>query len=580
MGNFVTMPKLGMTMAEGKIIKWLVEEGATVEKGDYIFETETDKTSLEVDSLYAGTLLKIYFGEGVTVPVNEPVAYIGEAGEEIPELPEPQAAPAQQSESAAAPAPAPAATPAPAAVKKQTAPKAKRPEGNFDYDLIVIGAGPGGYVAAIRAAQLGAKVAVVEKDTVGGTCLNRGCIPTKAFYASANRYRAVLGAEELGVKATGASFDWPAILDRKKKIVKQLTGGVAGLFKKNGIALIEGAATIKKANEVKVGGKAYTCAYILIATGAKPASVIKTDAKLTDTDAVLDINALPKSIVIIGGGVIGCEMAGILNAFGVDTTIVELMPTILPMADKEVAALLADKMQKNGVKILTETTCNSITQKGKTYTLELSNGEKKECDMVLEAVGRSPEAQAFAGLGLKLTDKGYIDVDDMMRTSMDNVYAIGDINGKFQLAHAASEQGIAAVEHMFLDKDEVEEQPIPSCIFTDLEIAYVGLTEEQAKQQDLPIKTFKFPYVANGKALTLGESEGFVKVIADERFGEILGVHIIGADASSMIEEAVMAMRLEATAEVAGSTIHAHPTLSETLMEAFLGASDRGAIHV
>lgn len=574
MGNFVAMPKLGMTMTEGKIIRWLAQEGAQVEKGDYIFETETDKTSLEVDSLYSGTLLKIYYGEGSTVPVNEPVAFIGAEGEEIPERPAPQE-PAKQAEKAKE-IPVVTETPKPKPANKTG--KTERPAGNFDFDLIVVGAGPGGYVAAIRAAQLGAKVAVVEKDSVGGTCLNRGCIPTKAYYASAKRYEDMKRAEEFGLKGDHIGFSWQAIRARKNEIVSKLVAGVAGLLKKNSITLLKGNASVKHPNEVLVDEKAYTCAYILLATGAKPASVLKTQVKPMNTNDVLDLEALPESMVIIGGGVIGCEMAGIMNSFGVEVTIVELLPQILPMTDEEVAAELHRKMEAKGVRILTGTTCEDITQENKDYIVRLSNGETIRCNAVLEAVGRKPATGAVEGLKLERDRKGYVVVDDMMRTSADYIYAIGDINGKFQLAHAASAQGILAAEHMFADRQDTEDQAIPSCIFTDLEIAYIGLTEAQAREKGLPVRTFKFPYSANGKALTLGETEGFVKVITDERWGEILGVHIIGAEASSLIEEAVMAMRCEATAQAAGSTIHAHPTLSETLMEAFLGASS-GAIH-
>ena len=574
MGNFVAMPKLGMTMTEGKIIRWLAQEGAQVEKGDYIFETETDKTSLEVDSLYSGKLLKIYYEEGSTVPVNEPVAFIGAEGEEIPELPAPQE-PVKQDEKAKE-IPVVMETPKPKPANKIG--KTERPAGNFDFDLIVVGAGPGGYVAAIRAAQLGAKVAVVEKDSVGGTCLNRGCIPTKAYYASAKRYEDMKRAEEFGLKGDHIGFSWQAIRARKNEIVSKLVAGVAGLLKKNNITLLKGNASIKNPNEVLVDEKAYTCAYILLATGAKPASVLKTQVKPMNTNDVLDLETLPESMVIVGGGVIGCEMAGIMNSFGVEVTIVELLPQILPMTDEEVAAELHRKMEAKGVRILTGTTCEDITQENKDYIVRLSNGETIRCNAVLEAVGRKPETGAVEGLKLERNQKGYVVVDDMMRTSADYIYAIGDINGKFQLAHAASAQGILAVEHMFADRQDTEAQAIPSCIFTDLEIAYVGLTQAQAKEKGLPGRTFKFPYSANGKALTLGETEGFVKVITDERWGEILGVHIIGAEASSLIEEAVMAMRCEATAQAAGNTIHAHPTLSETLMEAFLGASS-GAIH-
>ena len=584
MGNFVTMPKLGMTMTEGVIVQWLVVEGAHVEKGDYIFEVETDKTSLEVDSLYEGILLKTYYEAGDTVLVNEPVAFIGAENEEVPPLPEPQIqaempADAPVSSAPVSTAPIAASVAIPTAAKTVTAGKAAKPEGGFEYDLIVIGAGPGGYVAAIRAAQLGAKVAIIEKDTVGGTCLNRGCIPTKAYYASARRFRDVSEADAFGISAGKPEVDWQKVLARKQGIVKTLTGGVAGLLKKNGITTLTGTAEVINAHEVKVGDKTYTCAYTIIATGGKPASIIKTDARLLNTDDILDIEKLPKSILIIGGGVIGCELAGIFNTLGTETSVVELMPRILPMTDSDISAALTNKMIKNGINIYTETTCEEIKQNAGDYTVTLSNGETVNAEIVLEAVGRTVVDDAFKNLDIERSQKGRIVVNDFMETSIPYIYAIGDVNGITELAHAASDQGITAVEHLFGNLKTAEKQAVPSCIFTDLEIACVGLTEEQAREQGLPVNVAKFPYAANGKALTLGETEGFVKVIADKRYGEILGVHIIGAEASCLIEEAVMAMRCEATAESAASTIHPHPTLTETLMEGFLGVS-KGMIHM
>ncbi|GHU62829.1 dihydrolipoyl dehydrogenase [Clostridia bacterium] len=577
MGNFITMPKLGMTMTEGTITKWLVEEGAAVEKGDYIFETETDKTALEVDSLYGGTLLKIYHNPGDTVSVNEPVAFIGAEGEEIPELPVPVVAVA---ETAASTVPAAIDAPEASAVTtaKKNFSKAQRMQGSFTYDLIVVGAGPGGYVAAIRAAQLGAKVAVIEKKDVGGTCLNRGCIPTKTFYASAQRYRNVTEAPELGITVGNVSFDWRTILSRKNKIVARLIGGVQELFKKNGIELIRGEADIQKENEVLVDGKAYTTEFTLIATGTKPASVVKADFVLPTTDEILDLAELPKSIAIIGGGVIGCEIAGIFNTLGVRITMIELLPHILPLADGEVRDALVNKMTQKGIRILTNTSTEEIAKNDIGYTIRLSGGETIDVDLILEATGRTPDGSAFAALDIKQTAKGYIETDEAQRTSRPAIYAIGDITGKYQLAHAASEQGIRAAEHMFGENFEPAGNLMPSCIFADLEIASVGITEEQAAEQGLSVAIYKYPYAANGKALTLGESEGFVKVIADARWGEILGVHIIGAEASNLIEEAVAWMQLEATAESAGRTIHPHPTLSEMLAEAFLGTNGE-AIH-
>ncbi len=583
MGNFVTMPKLGMTMTDGKIMKWLKNEGDKIEKGDYIFEVETDKTSLEVDCLYDGVLLKKYYDEGETVVCNEPMAYIGEAGEAIPEIekvapPTPTAdAPAQSAAVATVPA-----SSSPKKEKKTAAPLFADDTTKYDYDLIIVGAGPGGYVAALRAAQLGAKVCVVEKDTVGGTCLNRGCIPTKSLYASANQWRKIKEADSFGFKVEKATFDYAKIIDLKNGTVKQLTGGVSALLKKAKVDVKKAVGKVVAEHKVEVDGKTLTAKFIILATGATPASVLKNlpkDVEIYDTDKILDLKKLPKSMVIIGGGVIGCEMACILNNFGVKVTIIELMPTILPMIDEELSACLADHMKKGGITILNGVTADKIAKDGKGYKLTLSDGKEIATDLILEAVGRKTVTDGFEGLGVNISPKGFVEVDEFCATNLPSVFAIGDINGKWQLAHAASEQGITAVERMFGGLTEVEEQPVPSCIFTDLEISVIGMTEKEAKEQGIPVRVFKFPYAANGKALCLREKEGFAKVVADERFGEILGVHIIGAESSVMIHEAVAAMRGELTAEAAGTAIHAHPTLSEVLAEAFLGAS-KGALHI
>lgn len=577
MGNFVTMPKLGMTMTDGKITRWLKKEGDQVQKGENIFEVETDKTTLEVDSLYSGILLKKYYPDDSIALCNSEVGFIGEAGEAIPEITLPAAA-SGTGEKPAAAIPAPLEAPA---EKIKAAPLAADDKTSYEYDLAIIGAGPGGYVAALRAAQLGAKTVVIEKDELGGTCLNRGCIPTKALYTSAKQFRKILHANEYGIKVAGAEIDFPAIMDRKDRIVKKLTNGVGTLLNKQKVDVIRGVAKIQKEHEIIVGDRKIICKYAILATGGKPASVLKNigaGVEIYDTDKLMGLKQLPESAVVVGGGIIGCEIGCILNAFGVHVTIIELLPEILPMVDKELVDCLAKKMRKNGIDIRNSTTVDAIEKSGDSYSVKLSDGQTVSCGMVFEAVGRKVDGTAYENLGIKLSPKGFIETDAFGCTSLPGIYAIGDITGKWQLAHAASEQGIAAVERLFGGKTEAEEQNVPSCIFTDLEIATVGLTEAQAKAKGLKTRSFKFHFSANGKALTLGESEGFVKVVCDERFGEILGVHIIGPEASSLIHEAVMAMRLEATAEFAGSTIHAHPTLSEALMEAFLGCS-KGALH-
>ncbi len=568
-----------MTMTEGKIVKWLKNVGDKVEKGDYIYEVETDKTTLEVDSLYGGILLKQYYEEGEDVPCDLEVGYIGEAGEEVPEIEKFVATDAVKGEVAPAAAPtAPIEGPTKAAKAQPLMDDGKV----YDYDLAIIGGGPGGYVAALRAAQLGVKTVVIEKDVLGGACLNRGCIPTKALYTSAKQWQSFLNAEQFGFKIEGASFDFGAIMKRKNGIVKQLTGGVGMLLKKAKVEVIKGEAKMSKEHEISVGDKTITCKFAMLATGSSPASVLKNVAdgvKIYDTDKLMDLKKLPKFMVIVGGGIIGCEIGCIMNSFGVDVTIVEMLPSILPMVDSEVAAYLSKHMSKNGITLVNGVTADAIDKEKTGYNVKLSDGNAVKCDMILEAVGRAVNGKAFDKLGVKMTAKGFVDVDDFMRTNLQSVYAIGDINGICQLAHAASEQGIASVERMFDGKTEAEEQNIPSCVFTDIEIAYIGLTKAQAAEQGIEAREFKFPFAANGKALTMGEGEGFIKVVTDPRFGEILGVHIIGPEASTLIHEAAIAMRLEATAESAGTTVHAHPTLSEAMSEAFLGSS-RGALHI
>ena len=570
MGNFVLMPKLGMTMTAGKITKWLVTEGKSVQKGEYIFEVETDKTTLEVDSLYEGVLRKIYFDELSEVPVNTPVAYIGGEKEEIPPL-EAASLPMEQET-----APEKRETPV-ETIKASLTPQKSATV--YDFDLIVVGAGPGGYVAAIRAAQLGAKVAVAEKDRVGGTCLNRGCIPTKALHQSAKEWKILREAAARGFSVKEASFDWGKIIAHKNDTVLKLVSGVEGLLAKNGVALMKGAAEVRRAHEVLVNGTAHTAKNIVLATGGVPVAKIKSQEKLFNTDDILDLTALPRKIVIIGGGVVGCEMACILHEFGVDTTVVEFLPRILPMFDADLSAALAQNMARGGIELRTSATVAEVAGKKGGYTVKLTDGSAIACDLVLEAIGRRADTSAFSGLGVACRGNGFVAVDEFLATNVEGVYAIGDLNGISQLAHSASHQGMTVAEHLFGGLTKIEQQPVPACVFAGLEIASVGKTLREAKEEGVSAREYAFPYAANGKALSMHAQEGFVKVVYDDVYGEILGVHIAGEQASTLIHEAVVAMRAEMTVHDVGHTIHAHPTLSETLMEAFLGCST-GAIHI
>ncbi len=446
----------------------------------------------------------------------------------------------------------------------------------YEFDVIVVGGGPGGYVAAIRASQLGAKVALVERGALGGTCVNRGCIPTKALYHAAHVWRTINGALKEGFTVENASFDWAAVLKRKNVAVKKLATGVSGLLAKNGVTVIAGEARVERAHEV-IADRTYTTDYIVLATGSRPVCRILSEAKLLTTDDILDLPALPGSLAIIGGGVVGCEIASIFAAFGVKITVIEFMPRILPMFDAEVAETLRAAMSAAGVKIITNARFVRVAgDKPRRFALE--DGTQIECDIVLEAIGRAAETASFAGLGLELNAKGYVRVDANYLTGAEGVYAIGDVNGLSQLAHSASHQGVSAVEHALLGKS-AERQLVPACVFALLEIASVGMTLDEAKSTGYPAAIeSKFSYAGNGKAASMGATKGFAKVVCDKDSGQILGAHIVGESASTIIHEAVMAMRAGLTAKEAGETIHAHPTLSETLMEAFLGAAGN-AVH-
>jgi dihydrolipoamide dehydrogenase len=565
MGEFMLMPKLGMTMESGKILKWLCQEGETIEKGQAVVEVQTDKVSLEVESLLDGTLLKIYSKEGETVLVNSPIAYIGVVGESIP--------PVETAESGTA-----------IEVKSSEEVKDDSSDGT---DLVVIGGGPGGYVAAIRAAQLGAKVVLVEKDKLGGTCLNRGCIPTKVLFNSAEAWRNILESAAMGISVNDATFDWGKIIARKNTVVNQLVTGVDGLLKKNSIEIVKGVAKVIDSSNVHVtytGGRSDTIKTrnIILATGTVPGNIplaISPNVNVYDINGILDLEELPKSMVIIGGGIMGVEIATIFRTFGVDVSIIEIMPTILPTVDEELVVIAQEELRQQGIKLINGIQITSIEKSDKTNRVVMANNSTIEAEVIMVSVGRKPQTEAYNSLNLKLDEKGYILVNEKMETNTKNIYAIGDITGKIQLAHVASAQGIIAAENIMGKVNTMEYNAIPNCVWIHPQIAYVGLTEREVKKRNIPYKTFKFPFYANGKAVALGNTKGFVKIITDTRWDEIIGVHIIGPNATDLIAEAVIAMKLEATCEDLARAIHAHPTLSEALMEAAAGIKGE-AIHI
>jgi dihydrolipoamide dehydrogenase len=461
-----------------------------------------------------------------------------------------------------------------------------------EREIVIIGGGPGGYVAAIRAAQLGAKVTLIEKDELGGTCTNWGCIPTKALLRGVELLESLEGVKDFGIQVGQVAVDFSKLMARKDRAVKTLVSGVGGLMKSNGIEVIKGKARLISPQKIEVVDEkqqkvTYQARKIIIATGSVSADLPIPGAKLAgviDSDGALQLTHIPESMVIIGGGPIGLEFGTIFAALGTKVTILEMLPQILPSEDPEVASAL-DKSLKR-FKILTLPGCRvkEITTgsegKGKVVALT-GEGEKAfEAQYVLVAVGRKPniEGLGLQEVGVRFSKKG-IEVNEKMETSIPGVYAIGDVTGQWLLAHFASAQGEVAAENAMGHEVLMDSRVVPRCVYTLPEVAAVGLTEKQAQEAGYELKVGRFPFAGNGKATVIGERNGFVKMVAETKYDEILGVHIFGPHATDLIGEAVLAMRLEGTAEDIAQTIHPHPTLTEAMKEAALDVDGR-AIHI
>lgn len=454
-----------------------------------------------------------------------------------------------------------------------------------NYDLIVIGAGPAGYVGAIRAAQLGKKVAVVDFERGGGTCNNYGCIPTKALLKNAELYHDIKHrATEFGLKVDGLSYDWSAIIKRSRTVSEKGSAGLDFLFKKNKIDFIRGTAVLEKAGEVTVkqaDGKQdkHTAAKILIATGcvSRPMPGLPFNGKtVIGSKEALQLPEQPKSVVVIGAGAIGVEFAYFLNAYGTKVTIVEMLPNILPVEDTEVSVALEKSLGKQGITILTnhKTTKTEADDKGVKITVADAKGAEKtiEADIALVAIGVSPVVPGGA-LKIGLTDRGYIQTNDKYETTVKGVYAAGDIIGPPWLAHVASYEAVQAVEGMFVPGHKPKKVTVfPGCTYCHPQVASVGLTERAAKEKGLEYNVGKFPFMASGKARAIGDTDGFVKLITGKKHGEIIGAHIIGPDATEMLAELELAITNELTLDEIHATIHAHPTLSESIHDAALAA--------
>lgn len=464
---------------------------------------------------------------------------------------------------------------------------------NIEVDIAIVGAGPGGYVAAIHAAKLGAKVALVEKEAIGGTCLNRGCIPTKAFVRSSEVYKNLKEAEEYGLYAENISVDINNIIKRKNEIVQQLVGGIEYLIDKNNIILIKGAGDVIDNNTVfvKHGNKETTIntKNMIIATGSKSSKIpIKgiDSLNILTSKEVLDINEMPKKLIIIGGGVIGMEFAFIFNNFGVDVTVVEYADSILASLDYDVCQEITSIAEDKGIKIYTGSKVEEIidSEDGQSIVQYAKHNEKHFLigDKILLSTGRVPNIEGLDLSKLKIQSNDYnkgIKVNERMQTNISNIYAIGDVTNIIQLAHVASHQGIVAVENILGKDVKMYYDVIPSAIFTDPEIAVVGISEKDAENKNIEVSVGKFPFAANGKALTLGENKGFAKIIKDKNSGKIIGGSIIGPHATDLIHEIALAVKNELKDIEIIETVHAHPTTAEVIHECVLATTESGAIH-
>lgn len=458
------------------------------------------------------------------------------------------------------------------------------------YDIVIIGSGPGGYVAGIRAGQLGLKVAVIEKDPfIGGTCLHRGCIPTKALLENAEVWQKIQKAKDFGITVGDVTIDWSAVQKRKQGVVDANSKGIEFLFKKNKVERITGFGKVIDRNTVDVDGKQIKTKNIILAMGSVPRDLphIKADGKrIINSDHILRLESIPKSMLVIGAGAVGCEFASIFSRFGTKTTIVEVMPQLLPIEDDEISKEFTRIFKKKGIEVYADAKVLSceVTESGVKSTIETGKGKQQviETELVLSATGRGPVTAncGLENIKVEIDKRGFITIDPFMRTGEPGVYAIGDIVPTPALAHCASAEGILAAEHIAgKNPRPINYDHVPNATYSDPEVASVGLTERKAKERGFEVKVGKFPFTANSKAKIIGEAGGLVKYVVDAKYDEVLGVHIVGPKATELIVEACAALTLEATAESIAKTIHAHPTLSEALMEAAEDVAGH-AIHI
>ncbi len=570
----VVIPMVGIAVEKGKILEWLKNEGDFVRKGEPLFIVEIDKVTTEVESPGTGVLKKILVKEGEEVPVLTVVAIIEEEGEEIGDFERGESLDEDQLEG-----------------ELETAESSgKRIRGMESFDLVVIGGGPGGYVSAIHASRKGMRVALVEKGELGGTCLNRGCIPTKALLARAKILKDFIASQVFKGRKS-FSVDVKELMKEKNDAVSYLRNGLESLLEAEGVSVIRGMASFSSPNELLVKGrdgkeKSLAGHNVIIAAGSKPVDVtgVEFDGEVVhSTDTLLEVKRIPSSLLIVGGGAVGVEFATIFSVLGKNVTLVEKLGRILPQLDEEISATISASLERLGVRVLASTEVSRIEKGTSGVKVDFSGAFEKRgenFEMVLIAVGRRPavEGMNIREIGVAVDD-GAILVDDRMRTSVEGIYAVGDVVGGPMLAHAAFAEGIVAVENIAGSSRHVDYGKIPHCVYTFPEVATVGLTEKEAREKGMQVEVGRFPFRFNGRAIASADGEGFVKIVSDAATGEILGGQIVGESATELIGEILLGMCSELTVDEMVGIAKPHPTLSEAVTEAFLQLRE-GAFHM
>jgi dihydrolipoamide dehydrogenase len=609
MPSEITMPQLSDTMSEGTLVKWHKKEGDKIKAGDEIADVETDKAIMPMEAFESGILAHIAVKEGQKVKVGELLAVIAAAGEKPEQVKQHyssatgpvKTAPAPNAAASPKTPASPASKPTPAAAKGgagggtgggaggEAGGGAGGAKVNYNFDLIVIGGGPAGYAAAIRAGQLKKRVLCVERDQLGGICLNWGCIPTKALLENGAFIRRLRDeAGEWGVQFDHLKIDFAKIISRSRGIAEKLSKGIAHLFRKYEVKHQTGVGQLLAPHRVKLTApdgstKEFTADHVILATGARARSLpgIEFDGKkIISAKEAMTLPKQPKKLAIIGAGAIGCEFADFYNAIGTQVVIVELMDHLLPLEDTDVSLVLERLFSKRGIALHLKTKTDKVETNADGVRLHCTGGDGKkitiDADLVLMAVGVTGNVENLADPKANLElFKNHVKVDRQYRTNLPNVWAVGDVNGPPWLAHVAHHEAVTCVERIFGVADHaIDYRFIPGCTYTHPQVASMGLTERKAREENRPIRIGKFPFSASGRALAAGESDGFVKLIFDAQYGELLGQNV-----TELLAELLLAQRLEATESEILELMHPHPTLSEAIMEA-AGVADGRAIHL